>query len=202
MPILSATSLRRDAFAVVLSTSAAFAFSSGCGGALSVSQDLPDAETREPMGADSGTNNGCPETCPIEGFTLELVSATSPRSDWRPGTYDFYIEADGVAQVCSGALPLPPCERDPAVTCSPSFEDGGVARVVESGCGQPAASQSFSSIAFRGTPWDIYVRVERDGAFRGYLKLVGPVYADSRPYGSDCPTTCRTAKATMDVNAR
>ena len=88
------------------------------------------------------------------------------------------------------------------MTCSPSFENGGVARLTESGCGQRASSQSFPSILFRGTPKDIHVRLERAGWFRGELKLRGPVYVDSRPYGPDCGTTCRTATFRMDVNAR
>jgi len=132
------------------------------------------------------TGRACTQIGCQDGLVLRVL----PAAAWPHGQYRFDIEHDGATVVCTGALPLPPCDRR-AVIC-----DAPEPTIVESGCALEPAAQAFGDVVFSTRPADVAVVVSRDGMIIGSGRW-SPVYRTHQPNGPGCEPVCTSA--TVDL---
>lgn len=145
-------------------------------------------------GGSSGAGEVPPpgRACTQIGCQDGLVVQVRPAEAWPHGEYRFDIEHDGARVVCTGTLPLPPCELR-ALRC-----DAPQPSIVESGCALEPAAHAFGDVVFSTTPSTVAVVVRHDG------KLVGsgrwsPVYQQSQPNGPGCEPVCTNATVELTL---
>lgn len=134
----------------------------------------------------------CTEIGCVDGLTIEFV----PNSGWRPGQYEFVIDADGVVTTCKGPLPLPPCEQGSALACAPASD---LVRIGESGCALPAAQHGFSELRVGGAPVKSLSLTVREGGKDLVQKTFTPAYQTSRPNGPNCEPECKSAAEKLAI---
>lgn len=129
------------------------------------------------------TTIGC-----LNGLTVRLEPALT-----RAGQYKIAVTADGQATTCTGSLPLPACEQQ-AVTCTGPL----AAQLTASGCALPQAQHSFPELHLTGTPAQVQVSIQRDGAVVAE-KTLTPAYKTSQPNGPDCEPICTSASEVIPI---
>lgn len=146
---------------------------------------LPACAPSTPASKDPGgkmcTLIGC-----INGLHLNLAKVTP----WTAGNYSFAFDLDGTAVTCTGALPLPACDKGAALRCDVE----GKVQIGESGCALPPEQHGFSDIQILGEPAKVKLTITRDDQQLHSGELT-PTYVTSRPNGPDCEPECRGANA-------
>ncbi len=147
---------------------------------------LPACASHSPGASDRG--KVCTEIGCMNGLHVNLSKVTP----WTAGNYSFAFELDGAAVTCTGALPLPACDKGPAMRCDVE----GKVQIGESGCALPAESQSFADIRIEGAPAKVKLTIKREDQPLHSGELT-PTYKTSRPNGPDCEPECHGANAEM-----
>jgi hypothetical protein len=133
-----------------------------------------------------GSPNGPSGACTLLGCTDGLEIAFARMKAWPAATYTIDVNIASVRSRCTVTLPLS-CDRMPRCTTSGWS-------VLTSGCAQPAASQTITGVAYRGSEAPASVEIT---VFQGERSLgssiFSPEYRVSQPNGPDCPPVCRTA---------
>lgn len=146
---------------------------------------LPACAPSTPVSKDPGgkmcTMIGC-----INGLHLNLAKVTP----WTAGNYTFALELDGAAVTCTGALPLPACDKGAALRCDVE----GKVQIGESGCALPPEQHGFADIQILGEPAKVKLTIKREDEQLHSGELT-PTYVTSRPNGPDCEPECRSANA-------
>ena len=132
----------------------------------------------------------CTEIGCMNGLNVRVEKPTP----WPAGDYEFVFDLDGTAVTCKGALPLPPCERSPALVCDPA----GRVQVTESGCALPAEQHGWGDVQIEGEPAHAKVTIRHAGAVLHEADLQ-PEYRTLQPNGPDCEPTCRSASVSIAV---
>jgi hypothetical protein len=133
--------------------------------------------------------------CTEIGCQDGLVVQVRPAEAWPHGAYRFDIEHDGARVVCTGTLPLPPCERR-ALRC-----DAPQPSIVESGCALEPAAHAFGDVVFATTPATVAVVVRHDDQVVGSGRW-NPVYQQSQPNGPGCEPVCTNATVGLTLALR
>ena len=152
---------------------------------LAVLAALPACAPSTPASKDPGgkmcTMIGC-----INGVHLNLAKPTP----WTAGNYTFALELDGAAVTCTGALPLPACDKGNALRCDVE----GKVQIGESGCALPPEQHGFSDIQILGEPARVKLTIKHEDQQLHSGELT-PTYVTSRPNGPDCEPVCTQAKS-------
>lgn len=122
----------------------------------------------------------------INGVHMNLAKVTP----WTAGNYSFAFDLDGAAVTCTGALPLPACDKGSALRCDVE----GKVQIGESGCALPPEQHGFSDIQVHGEPARIKLTIKREDQTL-YSGETTPSYVTSRPNGPGCEPECRGANA-------
>jgi hypothetical protein len=144
-----------------------------------------------------------PPVCTLIGCEDGLTVELRPPTSWPSGDYLFRIRVDATDVTCRGSIPLADCggsrgaSPGAGVTCDPD----DVVRIAESGCASPAAAQGFPVLSFAPAlrPRSVEIAITRDGRVVGGATVM-PSFREVRPNGPDCPPTCQTARAVLDLD--
>ena len=146
---------------------------------------LPTCAAKSPAASDPG-GKVCTEMGCINGLHLNLAKVTP----WTAGNHTFVLELDGTVVSCTGALPLPACDKGAALRCDVE----GKVQIGESGCALPPEQHGFSDIRISGEPVKVKLTIKREEEQLHSGELT-PSYVTARPNGPDCEPECRGANA-------
>ncbi|MEO5730902.1 MAG: hypothetical protein ABI134_00945 [Byssovorax sp.] len=130
---------------------------------------------------------GCTAVDCTEGFGVEFSKVSKV---WEPGSYVVSINADGVKNSCTFAMPVvadPVCTSDLQIALDlipisdPSNEIKGL-----------------QSVLVFGTPTLVQVTVARDGVDLG-TNVFLPNYVEHQPNGAICGPTCHVDRSELSV---
>ncbi|NUP04800.1 MAG: hypothetical protein HOW73_01935 [Polyangiaceae bacterium] len=122
------------------------------------------------------------------GVSVALKPAKEGQNPFVKGSYSVEVLAGGKVTKCTVSLPLPACDKGPAVKC-----DGDVKVIVgASGCALPPASHSFGPVILEEGPAEFEVIVKKDKKVLGQGKFK-PTYKTVQPNGAGCEPTCNQA---------
>jgi hypothetical protein len=140
------------------------------------------------LGQEPCTRIGCES-----GVSIELEKSSS----WKKGVYRFEFKLDDKKIICSGSLPLKPCEW-PSVQCKsdgPQYQDLPIS-IGESGCALPKDQHSFGPIMIRSTPQKLALQIFFQNKLLGKIESV-PVYKTVYPNGEKCGPKCTQAQLNL-----
>lgn len=124
----------------------------------------------------------------VDGLHVEL-EGPQPK-----GAYEIAVEADGKRATCRVSLPLPACDKGPAVQCKGDVE----VMIGEKGCALPPDQHGFGPLNFKGAAANVKVSVKRAGKEVG-AGTFSPTYRTVQPNGPNCPPTCKQARDKITV---
>jgi hypothetical protein len=160
-------------------------------------------ESREPpTQATFALQQACPgpvaplepgKACTEVGCESGYVVVFQPKAPWPQGQYRFQFDVDGQVATCTGKLPLQQCAHRNAMC------EGADVTLAESGCDLPAASHSFWSASFGGSPREVKATAFLDGKPIGAATLK-PTYERSQPNGPGCGPICCSATGEFQLS--
>ncbi|MFS8070313.1 MAG: hypothetical protein ACMG6S_28455, partial [Byssovorax sp.] len=128
---------------------------------------------------------GCTQVDCADGFGVELNKVSTV---WEPGSYVVSINADGVKNSCTFAMPAvadPVCTSNlqMALNLIPISDPSNEIR-------------GLQSVLIFGTPTLVQVTVARDGVDLG-TNVFLPSYSENEPNGAICGPTCHVATSEL-----
>jgi hypothetical protein len=134
------------------------------------------------------------KVCTQMGCTNGLVLRPDDNQLNQPGRYEisFFFDVRNQNQVvCTGQLPLKPCDQGNSFVCSTND-----VRIGESGCALPADQHKIDDIYIFGTPRKVVIIAKHNGA-PVLARTIRPKYVFTRPNGPGCDPQCVTSSASL-----